>query len=325
MRPGRPNPSPTAQPSPAVVAAMSGAVDLAALKARSDAQARAADAPPPPAGQFIIDVTEATFQTEVLDRSFQVPVLLDLWADWCEPCKTLSPVLEKLANEGNGSWVLAKIDVDANPRISQALQVQGIPSVFAVLGGQLVPGFQGAIAEDQIREFLAAMLKAASESGLSGTSEGPPGPDGEPVGPGELELSEDPRFDAAEAALADGDLEAARQGFKAILDAEPGNDSAALALRQVDLLARVHVADPDAIARADAAPDDLAAQFEAADMALVADDAPAALRRLLDALVRTSGEERDAVRQRLVEFFDLLGPDDERVGPARREMARALF
>ena len=150
-----------------MAAAMTGAVDLAAVKARSEAAARAASAPPA-AGDYVIDVGEADFQAKVLDRSFQVPVLLDLWADWCEPCKTLSPILEKLAGESAGAWVLAKIDVDANPRISQALKVQSIPTVFAVLGGQLVPGFQGALPEDQIREFIGALLQAAQQAGLVG-------------------------------------------------------------------------------------------------------------------------------------------------------------
>src|ERR1700712_5362348 len=102
------------QPAPLPPAALAGAVDLAAVRARSEAAARAAEAPAPAAGQYVVDVTEATFQAEVLDRSFQVPVLIDLWADWCEPCKQLSPMLERLANEGNGAWVLVKIDVDAN-------------------------------------------------------------------------------------------------------------------------------------------------------------------------------------------------------------------
>src|SRR5919107_3003686 len=125
-RPARPQSAPP--PSPAAIAAMSGAVDLAAVKARSEAAARAASAPPPSGGQYVIEATEANFQAEVLDRSFQVPVLLDLWADWCEPCKQLSPMLERLANESGGSWVLATVDVEANQRIAQLLQVQSIPT-----------------------------------------------------------------------------------------------------------------------------------------------------------------------------------------------------
>src|SRR5207253_5353889 len=142
----------------------------------------------------------ANFQAEVLDRSFQVPVLLDLWADWCEPCKQLSPILEKLAGEFAGRWLLAKIDIEANQRIAQMLQVQSIPTVFAVIGGQLVPGFQGALPEPQVREFIAALLQAASQAGLTGpTGDQPEGtaaaePPAEP---------EDERFTAAEQALQD--------------------------------------------------------------------------------------------------------------------------
>jgi putative thioredoxin len=297
---------------------MAGAVDLAAVKARSEAAARAAEAPPPSAGEYVIDVAETAFQTDVIDRSFQVPVLLDLWADWCQPCKQLSPILERLAAEGNGSWVLAKIDVDANPRISQALQVQSIPAVFAVIGGQLVPGFQGALPEPQVREFVAAVLQAGAEAGLTGV----PAAAEDETAETEPAMPEDPRFDAAEAALAEGDYALARQRFQAILDAEPANAAASLAVKQVDLLARVEALPQSAT---EPPADDVAGQLGAADLAIVADDVAGALRRLLDLLVRTAGDEREQVRQRLLEYFELLGPDDPRVPDARREMARALF
>jgi putative thioredoxin len=310
MRPG----NSAQQPGPALAASLAGAVDLAAVKARTEAAARAAEAPAPASGEYIIDVTEATFQSAVIDRSFQVPVLIDLWADWCQPCKQLSPILERLATESAGQWVLAKVDTDANPRIAQALSVQSIPTVYAVIGGQLVPGFQGALPEAQVREFVAAVLKAAEQANLTA---GGAAPAAEPPA--------DPRFDAAEKALAEGDYGAAARAFESILDAEPSNADAASALRQVALLQRVDKLDATALSRADAAPGDVAAQLAAADYAVAGGEVEAAFTRLLDTLRRTSGDERDAVRDRLVEYFDILGPDDPRVGPARRQLASALF
>ncbi|MEP6598133.1 MAG: tetratricopeptide repeat protein [Actinomycetota bacterium] len=327
---------------------MAGAVDLAAVKARSEAAARAAEAPAPAAGGYVVDVTEASFQAEVLDRSFQVPVLIDLWAEWCQPCKQLSPILEKLATEAAGSWILAKVDADANPRLSQALAVQSIPTVFAVIGGQLVPGFQGALPEAEVREFVSAVLQAGEQAGLGGVAansaaasaapaaaaaaggsvpaadSGAPAPagseaDGEPEPPG------DPRFDAAEEALEAGDFTLAAQRYQAILAAEPANAEAALALRQVHLLDRIGKIDPALVARAESDPDDVQAQLAAADDAIAANDADGALRRLIALVKRLSGDERDVVRQRLLEYFDILGPDDPRVAPARRELASALF
>ena len=315
---------------------MSGAVDLAAVKARSEAAARAASAPTPAAGQYVVDVDEANFQAEVLDRSFQVPVLIDLWADWCEPCKQLSPILEKLANEHAGRWILAKIDVEANQRIGQMLQVQSIPTVFAVLGGQLVPGFQGALPEPQVREFITALLDAAAQAGLSGAvaddvenagdspaSDGSedtePGPSGPPAEP------EDPRFAAAEMALDVGDYDAASAAYQAILNVEPANDQAQFALRQVALLKRLEALPADALQQAQMAPDDIDVQLAAADAEIGSHQVEAALARLIGLVKRATGDDRNRIRERLVEYFELLGPDDPRVGPARRDLASALF
>jgi putative thioredoxin len=299
---------------------MAGAIDLGAVKARSDAAARAASAPPPAAGSFVFDVSEDAFQTDVLDRSFQVPVLLDLWAEWCQPCKQLSPILEKLALEAGGSWLLAKVDVDANPRISQALQVQSIPTVFAVIGGQLVPGFQGALPEAQVREFLTAVLQAAAQAGLTGVAP----VDGEAEAPA-VEEPGDSRVSAAEDALEAGDFAGAAAAYEAILASEPANVEADLALRQVRLLERSVGLDASAVTTADAAPNDVTAALAAADYELSGNDMEAAFRRLLALLRRTSGDDRDAVRDRLVEYFELIGPDDPRVGPARRDLTNALF
>jgi putative thioredoxin len=313
-RPGRPDPR-QAQ----LAAAMSGAVDLAAVKARSEAAARAAAAPPPSAaapagapGSAVVDVTEATFQTEVLDRSFQVPVVLDLWAEWCGPCKQLSPVLERLAAEGGGSWVLAKVDVDANPALAQGLRVQGIPAVKAVWQGQLVAEFSGAIPEEQARQFVTELVRATTGGGLE---------DGDAEEP----VAEDERLDAAEAALERGDLVAAEAAYQAILDAEPDHPEASLALRQVQLFRRADEAGPDALAAADAAPDDVAAQTRAADFLLGTGNIEAAFDRLLDVVRRSAGEDRDLARTHLVELFAVVGDEDPRVGAARRQLMAALF
>src|SRR3954465_12248512 len=318
-RPGRPDPRAAAQQA-RMAASLAGAVDLAAVKARSEAAARAQTAPPPSAtapegspGSAVVDVTEATFQAEVLDRSFQVPVVLDLWAEWCGPCKQLSPVLERLATEGAGSWVLAKIDVDAHPALAQGLRVQGIPAVKAVWQGQLVAEFNGAIPEEQARQFVTELVKATTGGGVAG------GADDEAAAP------EDPRLDAAEEALERGDLVAAEAAYQAILDAEPDHPEASLALRQVQLFRRADEAGRDALAAAEAAPDDVAAQTRAADFLLGTGNVQEAFDHLLGVVRRTAGEDRDQARKHLVELFAVVGDEDPRVGAARRQLTLALF
>jgi putative thioredoxin len=305
--------------------ALAGAVDLAAVKARSEAAAAAAARPPAPAsdgagGGFVIDVTEASFQTEVLERSMQVPVVVDLWAEWCGPCKQLSPVLERLAAAGNGAWVLAKVDVDANPRIAQAFGVQSIPMVMAVVQGQPVEGFNGALPEPQVREWVAALLDALRDR-MPAIAQAEAGIDGEEP----LEEPDDPRFTAAEDALERGDYPAAEAAYQQILAAEPANEQARAALAQVRFLARAEQADPSAVARADAAPDDVEAQLAAADAELATDDVEAAFDRLVRTVSLTGGDDRDRVREHLVGLFELFPPDDPRVSKARRSLARALF
>jgi len=125
------------------------------------------------ASTAVLEVTEATFGADVVDRSRQVPVVVDLWAEWCAPCRQLGPVLEKLAAEASGSWVLAKVDVDANPRLAQALQVQGIPAVKAVVNGELVAEFTGALPEAQVRAWLAQFVPADGPPFAGSPSAGP--------------------------------------------------------------------------------------------------------------------------------------------------------
>jgi putative thioredoxin len=301
---------------------MAGAVDLAAVKARSEAAARAAEAPAPAAGSYVVAVTEATFQAEVLDRSFQLPVLLVLTSPRAPSSASLVASLEPIVTAADGALVLREIDADANQRIAQALQVQGVPAVFAVISGQLIPGFEGVLPDAQIGEFVQAVLQAGREAGLTAAAPAA-GPEGEPAPA--PEEPEDPRFAAAEQALDAGDYTLAAQRYQAILDQEPANQEATLALGQVQLLQRLETLDPTVAERADAAPDDVDAQLGAADLLFAANDIPGALDRLLATVRRAAGDDRERVRKRLLEFFDLLGPDDPRVPAARRDLARALF
>lgn len=296
--------------NPPLSAALGRAVDLSSLKSRASAP----DASGGSSSPYVIDVTEASFQTDVLEQSKQVPVVLDLWAAWCGPCRQLSPVLEKLAAEGAGSWILAKVDVDANPALAQALQVQGIPAVKAVFDGQLVAEFTGAVPEPQVRQWITALVQATQ--GARADGEAPAAA---------MEPQTDPRLDAAEQALDSGDLDEAARQYQQILAAEPAHEEAAAALRQVELLRRIKQAPPDAVGVADANPGDVAAQLAAADVELAGGAVEAALKRLVATVGRTAGDDRERARARLVELFAVIGDEDPRVAQARRNLAAVLF
>ncbi|CAM5623471.1 tetratricopeptide repeat protein [Streptomyces hirsutus] len=319
---------------------MSGVVDLAAVKAAQEAKTKAEQARAEAVRQggggavspadLVIDVDEAGFESDILQRSAEVPVVIDFWAEWCEPCKQLSPVLERLAVEYNGRFLLAKIDVDANQMLMQQFGIQGIPAVFAVVAGQALPLFQGAAGEAQIRQTLDQLVQVAEERfGLTGLTVDPdavPGGGGaapeaeEPVGP------YDALLEAAVQALDAGDLGGAIQAYKNVLTDDPGNPEAQLGLAQAELLHRVQGLDPQQV-RANAAgnPKDVEAQITAADLDLVGGHVEDAFGRLIETVGRTAGDDRDAVRVRLLELFEVVGADDPRVVAARRALARALF
>ncbi|MDI1290634.1 MAG: thioredoxin domain-containing protein, partial [bacterium] len=145
-----------------------GAVDLGALATTRQNQQRAAEAMASAPAGIVIDVTVESFQADVIDRSLTVPVVIDMRAEWAEPSKQLSPILERLAAEYGGQFILARVDVDAQQQIAAAFQVQSIPSVFAVIKGQPVPLFQGAYPEAEIRQILNELLRVAAEQGITG-------------------------------------------------------------------------------------------------------------------------------------------------------------
>ena len=245
-------------------------------------------------------------------------MLVDFWADWCGPCKQLSPLLERLAAEAAGAWVLAKVDVDSNQAIAGQLQIQSIPTVLLALGGRLIQGFTGALPERDLRAFLDQVMAAAKKSGL-------PGPDAA-AGAGPAGPPPEPELVAAEAALADGDYAAALEAYDALLLRRPADPEALLGRAWAALLSRTADIDPQAVlAAAQAAPDDVAAQTAAADVEVLSERIDAAIDRRVGLVRRTSGEERDAARTHLVGLFEVLDPEDPRVVAGRRALANALF
>jgi putative thioredoxin len=317
---------------------MSGAVDLSAVKARADAARDTSGSPlagagdagaSRPAGEYVLEVTEANFQATV-ERSTQVPVVFDLRSERSSASAQLSPILSRLAGETPGTWVLARVDLDAHPQLAQAFGVQSAPTLVAVANGQPVQALQDELAqvvqrgmaEDALREWISSLIDQLRDRlpGIAEAERAAPA-----AGPEEAETPEDSRFTAAEDALAEGDYAAAERAYQQILDAEPGNEQARLALAQTQFAGRTAELEPSVVMRAGDAPDDADLQCQAADYQIAHQDVEGGFNRLIEAVRRSSGADREKARDTLLGLFELFPADDERVAKARRDLASALF
>lgn len=244
-----------------------------------------------------IDVTDATFQTEVLERSQTTPVVVDLWAPWCGPCRTLGPIIESVVDETQGKVVLAKVNVDENPQVAAAFRVQGIPAVYAVAGGKVVDGFVGAQPEQVVREFVSRLLPSDEE----------------------LEI---------ERLVEKGDEQSLRQA----LEIKADHHDAIVALAEL-LAGRRNDGDVDeALGLLERIPETpetrrVAALIRTGAAAAGADgDVPSGeeITAKLDALLdRVKGD--DEARQEFVDLLEVLGPDDPRTADYRRRLTARLY
>ncbi len=270
------------------------------------------------------EITTSDFATEVIERSHEVPVVVDFWATWCGPCKVLGPTLERLADEASGSWELAKVDVDQNQQLAMQFGVQGIPTVVAFKGGQPVSRFTGAVPEAQVRQFLEQLI------------------------PSELDLV----AEAAEGALDRGEDEAAEQAFRSVLSQDPGHEAAGLglagmllergdreaALATLALLPRSEdVKRLEAFARLSGSEHEdleaLAAAAESGDeenllafgRGLVGAGPHSGALEPLIAVVALRGDRAEEARLIVLDIFELLGTDSSVSAEYRRKLASALF
>jgi putative thioredoxin len=299
------------RPRPPIGPALSGAVDLSALKqpppasgdSRGDGSASA------PAG---VEVNETNFEDEVLLRSNQVPVVVLLWSPRSEVCLQLADILSSLAADDNGKWALASVNVDVSPRVAQIFGVEVVPTVVALAAGQPLSSFQGAQPPEQLRRWVDSLLSATAGK-LGGATDSDE--------PEEV----DPALAQARRELEDNDLGAALDSYQAILDDDPNHVEAKGAVRQIAFLMRATAHGPEVIAAADAAPADIEAALAAADVQILSQDVAGAFERLVALVRRTSDDERTSVRTRLIELFELFDPADPEVIAGRRNLANALY
>ena len=281
----------------------------------------------------VFDATTATFEAEVLQKSMQIPVLVDFWATWCGPCKTLGPILEKLAGEYNGAFQLAKVDVDKEQEIAAAFQIRSVPTVFLVKGGQIVDGFPGAVPEGQLREFL-------KQHGVE------PGPAAAEEVPAEVAAPADPHAEvmalrkAIEGEPDKGELKldlalallrtGAATEAESLLDALPANlstdDRAVRARSRLGFATLLKDAPPIEVLEAAIAanPDDLRARHLLGVHQLMGGESEAALEQFLDMLRRNRTYEEGLPKKTLIDAFRVV-EDEDLIGQYRRKMSSLLF
>ncbi|EMY34666.1 thioredoxin domain-containing protein [Arthrobacter crystallopoietes BAB-32] len=267
---------------------------------------------------YIVDINQESFPS-LVQLSAQVPVIVELTASYSDLAKQLSAAMDKVAAEYAGRFVLGRVDVDANPQIGQAFQLQSVPAAVALLKGQPIPLFQGVASEEELRSFVTELLKVAEANGVTGTApSGSGGPQEEPP----LPPLHQEAFDAIEA----GDYAAAAAAYRKALAESPADNEARSGLAQVELMQRLEGADPNAVREAAAASsDDLEAQLAVADLDVSGGHVEDAFARLVKFVSLHAGDEREAARARLVELFEVVGAADPRVSKARQALARALF
>lgn len=306
-------------PNPAPGINLRGAVDLSALKNRATAPAGA----PSGGSPYAVDVNEQSFQ-EFVQLSQKVPVVVALGSARSNLSMQLTAVLERLMNEQGGKIALGRVDVDSSPQIAQAFGATAVPTTIALINGQPVPMFEGEIPEEQIREFLTELLKVAASNGVTGNLGGAQDPAAEAQEP-----PLPPLHQAARDAIDAGDLDAAAASYEKALAEKPNDTDAKIGLAQVHLMGRtaqINVVQADELrARAAGDPDDLEAVLAVADLDVTGGHVEDALARLVAYIGTHFGPERDTVRVRLLELYDVVGVSDPRVSASRQALARALF
>ncbi|GAB3585924.1 tetratricopeptide repeat protein [Calidifontibacter terrae] len=311
--------------NPINAAALRGAVDLSALsRPASPAAAGAPATGGASGGSYVVEVDDHSFN-DAAAQSMQVPVLFALWSSSQPDSRPHIDDLADLVNSYGGRFLLAVADITKALQIRQALQVQQIPMVLAIIGGRPMPLYVGDQPMDQVRPVLDQVLQAAAEAGVTGRVEGAPAVDDQSAA-GEEELPLSPHHEAAFAAIEAGDYDAAIGAYNAALQSDPEDEDARLGLGQVTLLKRTDGIDLQT-ARAEAAanPTDVAKQTMVADLDTLGGHIEDAFLRLIELVKATSGDERNQAREHLIGLFDVVGVSDPRVKKARTALMSALY